>query len=449
MAPDKERETLINDALAQLRKKLEQELPDENATLDDIEEAVGKIGDALQQQLQQKLLNQRTRKPRDNQSACPNCRRAAPYKGRAERTLVTAHGLVRLMRPYYHCALCKRGHAPLDAALGLDRGSTTRKVRRWAAELAAKEAFEEAAQTLLHLTGVSLSAATIERIALCVGEGLAAAQQCQVQQYQQQRLPEPKGRRPHRLYIGMDGLMVPLRDPWKKDKSQGSLNCRFGECKTGVVYEAYAGKQGDERVRTHAYCATLADVHEFGPLLATRAHNSGYGFARERVVLGDGAVWIWQLAGKHFPQALQIVDFYHACAHLASVADACFGVGTPASRAWQKARQEELRADGVRQVLGAIAGWKPKTPEMRRLRRREFGYFRSNAERMRYGTFQKQGYHIGSGVVEAACKHVVALRLDQAGMHWRQGTAEAVVRVRAALRSTYPPDLSPYCAMPA
>jgi uncharacterized protein UPF0236 len=449
MAPDKDREALINDALAQLRKKLEQELPGDNATLDDIEEAVGKIGDALQNELQQKLLQRRSRKPRPNQSACPTCGRAASYKGKAERRLVSAYGLVRLRRPYYYCAFCKRGHAPLDAELGLDRGSTTRKVRRWAAELAAKEPFEEATQTLFHLTGVSLSAATLERIAIGVGDGLAKAQQSQVQQYQQQRLPEPKGRRPQRLYIGMDGLMVPLREPWKKDASQGDLSCRFGECKTGVVYEAHAGKQGDERVRTHAYCATLADVHQFAPLLATLAQNSGYGFARERVVLGDGAPWIWQLAGKHFPQALQIVDFYHACAHLASVADARFGVGTEASRAWQKVRQEELRADGVRAVLGAIAGWKPKTQEMRRLRRREFGYFRSNIERMRYGTFLSKGYHIGSGVVEAACKHVVALRLDQAGMHWRQETAEAIVRVRAALRSTYPPDLSPYCAMPA
>ena len=83
------------------------------------------------------------------------------------------------------------------------------------------------------------------------------------------------------------------------------------------------------------------------------------------------------------------------------------------------------------------------------MRRREFGYFRSNRERMRYGTFRKKGYHIGSGVVEAACKHVVAQRLDQTGMHWREETAEAVVRLRAALRSTYPPDLSRLCAMAA
>src|SRR3712207_6217994 len=112
MPEEKDREALINDALAQLRKKLEQELPGDNATLDDIEEAVTRIGDALQQELQQKLLNRRSQKPRESQSTCPTCRRGAPYKGRAERRLVTVHGLVRLIRPYYYCAFCQRGHAP-------------------------------------------------------------------------------------------------------------------------------------------------------------------------------------------------------------------------------------------------------------------------------------------------------------------------------------------------
>ena len=74
-------------------------------------------------------------------------------------------------------------------------------------------------------------------------------------------------------------------------------------------------------------------------------------------------------------------------------------------------------------------------------------YFVNNAERMRYETFLAKGYHIGSGVVEATCKHVVAQRLDQAGMHWRQESAEAIVALRAAQLSTEQINLKPYCAM--
>ena len=196
--------------------------------------------------------------------------------------------------------------------MGLDRGTTTRQVRCWVAEIASKEPFEEGAQTLESLTGVALSAATLERIAVGVGEELARQQERQAALYQKECLPEPGGwrqGRARRLYAGMDGLMVPLREPWKKDKSLGPLSCRWSECKLGMVYEAYCGKEGDERVRTRAYTATLSEAQRFGPQLATLAHSCGYGFAKERVVIGDGAAWIWRLAGKHFPGALQIVDF--------------------------------------------------------------------------------------------------------------------------------------------
>ncbi len=448
-APDPERQTLIDETLEKLRNRLEKELPGDTATFDEIEEALTRIGDGLCQDLQHKVLDRRThKKARDNQSTCA-CGRKAPYKAMAPRTLVSAHGQVPLVRPYYYCAHCKAGFAPVDDLLDLDSSSTTTKVRCWAAELASKEPFEEGAQTLLSLTGVCLCAATIERIAVSVGKNLHQEQQRQVRLLQSERLPEPVGRRPSRVDIGMDGLMVPLREPGKKDKSQGELSCRFGECKLGVVYEAYAGRHGEERVRLHAYTATLADAHALGPEVALLVHHFGGGFARERVVIGDGALWIWQLAAKYFPGALQIVDFFHAGEHLASLADAIFGMASQESRLWQKARQEELLADRVVDVLRAIARWKPASKEGYRLRRREFRYFRSNAERMRYGTFRAKGYHIGSGVVEAACKQVVALRLDQAGMHWRQETAEAIVRLRAGLRSSFPPDLTPLCAMPA
>ena len=448
-APDPERQALIDQTLEKLRKRLEKELPDDSATFDQIEDALTRIGDGLLGDLQQEILHRRTcNKARDNQSTC-GCGRRAPFKAMASRTLISAHAQAQFVRPYYYCAHCEAGFAPLDALLGLDSSSTSTKVRGWAAELASEEPFEEGAQALFSLTGVSLCAATIGRIAVSVGKDLRNEQQRQADLLRRERLPEPSGRRPLRAYIGMDGLMVPLREPWKKDKSLGELSCRFGECELGVAHEAYAANKGDERVRTHAYTATLADVHAFGPELALLAHNSGFSFARERVVIGDGALWIWQLAAKHFAGAVQIVDFFHAGEHLATIADALLGMGTQESRAWHKARQAELLADRLRDVLRAIAAWKPKTREMRRLRRREFGYFRSNAERMRYGTFQKEGYHIGSGVVEAACKQVVAQRLDQAGMHWRQETAEAIVRLRAGLRSSLPPDLAPFCAMPA
>ena len=135
------------------------------------------------------------------------------------------------------------------------------------------------------------------------------------------------------------------------------------------------------------------------------------------------------------------------------MAQAIFGAGSPEAnreaKAWMAARQEELKRDQVPAVLRAIAAWKPKAPALRKLRHTQFRYFRHNAERMRYGTFLRKGYHIGSGVVEAGCRQVICQRLDQAGMHWRAENAEAILALRGALLSTHPPDLRPYCAVPA
>jgi hypothetical protein len=259
--------------------------------------------------------------------------------------------------------------------------------------------------------------------------------------------PPPVERKPGRLYISVDGIYAPLREPWKKDGSLGALICRAGECKTAVVYEAKPGPEGDEGVAWRAYTATFQSSEQFGPLVATLAHRAGHHFAKELIFLADGQAYNWTIAAGQFPTALQIVDFQHAVQHLYLVAQSFFGEATPAVGPWVAARQGELLHDQVGAVGTAIGALVPRTEEQRQIQAREQGYFTSNAERMRYQTFRQRGYQIATGVMEAACKQVVHQRLDQVGMHWRQETAEAFVALRAAVLSTTPPDLRPYCRM--
>lgn len=448
MPSSSDRDALIDALLADLKRKLQAELPEDTATLDQIEDAAHKIGGDLARELQRQIVHRRSRAPRDNQSACPHCYHPARYRDMVSRVITTRNGDLSLRRPYYWCGACRFGFAPLDAALGLDGATATPHVRLCAAQLAARLPFLEAATLLEQLTGIGLSASTLERIALACGTALRQALLQEAVRHQQGLLPESSAR-PQRLYISMDGVMTPLREGWRRDGSQGALICRYGECKTGVVYEAEPSPTGDAGVKRKTYVATLAEVDSFAALLGMVADQAGHHYAKELVVLGDGAVWIWRLAARQFPTAIQIVDFYHASQHLYTVAHARFGEASPEAVAWVKARQQELKEDQVEQVLAAIAEWEPTSAEKRHLRETEYGYFASNAERMRYGTYRRKGYHIGSGVVEAACKHVVGQRLDQAGMHWRQESAEAIVCLRAALLGTRAPDLRPYCRMAA
>ena len=446
MSHDPNVEALVDAALAQLREQMLRELADGTAThgtLDQIEDAVARLGDEFRRRLQEQIIAERTRTPRENTLPCP-CGGRARYHLTRERVLITRHGELRLARPYYHCPACRRGFVPLDTALGLDAETTTTQLRGWLAGLSARLPFPEATQVLAELTGVQVSVSTTTRTALAVGTAVVQAQEATARQWVQGRQP-PVERKPRRLYISADGKQVPLREAWKRDGSLGELTCRWGECKSAVLYEAKAGPKGDEGVVHRRYLGTLADCHQFAPQLAVAAHQSGAAFAREVVFLADGAPWLWQIAAAQFPRAIQILDYYHASQHLYTVAEARFGEGTAAAKEWVQARQAELLADRVRAVLLAMAAWKPKSRTAKQVRRREFRYFRHNAERMRYGTFRQQGYQISSGVMEATCKHVVGQRLDQAGMHWRPAAATAIVAMRAALLSSNSLDLRSYC----
>jgi len=460
--PDAPRDTLIAELLEKMRRQLEEQLPSDTATLDQIEEAAGKIGRTLSQEIQQDLIERRNKQSKQSKTVkaqcrcCGQCGHLARNKGRQPRSVVTTHGVLTFKRICYHCAVCQQSFAPLDASLGLDSGSTTTQVRLWVALLAGQLPFAQAATTLQMLTRVSLSASSLERLSVAIGTALRQHQHQQAQRHQAGMLPAPSwpswpsGKPPRRLYIGLDGVFVPLRDAWKRDKSAGRLSCRYGECKSGVVYEAFVDKDGkDSQVRTHAYVATLDKVERFAPLLGTLAHQSGHHRAKEVIVIGDGAAWIWQLAAKQFAGAVEIVDFFHAAQHLGEVAEARFGIGSTEGKAWLSSRLEELKTDRLDQVLSALRSWRPSSVAKRQLRQSTYAYFVSNAQRMRYQTFLEKGYHIGSGVVEATCKQVVGQRLDQAGMHWRQESAEAIVALRAAHLSSKPPDLRPHCRMPA
>jgi hypothetical protein len=443
-----ERERLIDEVVTRYRQLLHQHLTDEPQTLDEIEQAVEEISQVMEDELERRLLKRKEQPelPEENRAACPQCGGWGRYRATEKRTLITRHGEHTLARRRYYCRHCRKGFVPLDRTLGLDRGETTLQVRLWVAQLAPRVAVGEGNRLLECLTGVQLGTSTFERIALHVGTALRQAERAAAKQHHAGHPPLVE-RKPPRLYVSVDGIFAPLRDPWKKDGSLGPLTCRYGECKTAVVYEARAGEKGDEGVRWRAYTATFEEAEAFAPLVATLAHRAGHHFAKELVFLADGQAYNWTIAASQFPTALEIVDFRHAMEHLFAVAHAFLGEGSTSVEAWVEARQEELLQDQVAAVCRAVADLLPRTEEQRKLQGREVGYFTSNTERMRYGTFLKHGYQIATGVMEAGCKQVVHQRLDQVGMHWRQETAEAFVALRAAVLSTQPPDLRPYCRM--
>lgn len=149
-------------------------------------------------------------------------------------------------------------------------------------------------------------------------------------------------------------------------------------------------------------------------------------------MLGDGAPWIWNLAEEHFPGAIQIVDLYHAREHLANLGKLLYGAATPRCQRWVTAREEELDAGKVRAVVAALKRVAPRGGTEQQEVCKAVGYFQTNAHRMRYADFRRQGLFVGSGVIEAGCRNPIGLRLKQSGMHWTVRGADAIIALRCA-----------------
>jgi uncharacterized protein UPF0236 len=444
MSPADRRRALIEEMGQEFMLRLDAELPEGPLTLEQIEAVVEEVAREQNAVLVERLIEEQVPPP-DNQATCPKCGAEARYKCSVDRHILTIHGSRLFARRYYVCPQCGHGFAPLDAQLGVVGRTASRRVRAWEAELASKDPFADVPGTLRLLRGLVLSESTVERTTVEVGKTLRAAAPAPPGAPEKVR-GAAVGRGPGvgRLYLGVDGAYCPLRERWRKDGSLGKLVCRYGEAKVGMVYQTEVRDGLDEGIRWCAYTATLEKVEGFTPEFVSLARAHGSDRAQELVMLGDGAEWIWHLAERHFPRAVQIVDYWHMTEHLYAVANAQFGAGSEAAKEWVHECQWYLDRDLSVTVLNKIAAWEPTGEEDRKLRDREHGYFQTNQERMRYGSFLARGYHIGSGSIESGCRRLVTQRLKEAGMHWRQETAEAVLAIRARLKSTAPADLRAY-----
>ena len=150
-----------------------------------------------------------------------------------------------------------------------------------------------------------------------------------------------------------------------------------------------------------------------------------------QVVLGDGAKWIWNLAAEYFPDAIQIVDRFHAKQHLSDVAKSIYGAGSDLCNQWSHQRYDELDAGDIDAILSALRAHSPKDEEACQC----VDYIDNNRERMRYAQFRAQGLCTSTGVVEAGCKTVIGVRCKRAGMHWTVSGADAIIALRCSLLS--------------
>jgi hypothetical protein len=194
------------------------------------------------------------------------------------------------------------------------------------------------------------------------------------------------------------------------------------------VYETALGR--DAIAGEIRYTGGFYKSCDLGKKLYVLALKCGLKTAQELIFLGDGSKWVWTIARYHFPEAVQIVDWYHAEERLWKVARAIYGEGSSAMKKWVKKRLTQLMNGKVELVIASLSELSSSDDDVVNEIQSNITYFTNNKERMRYNQYKAKGYQIGSGTVESACKHIVSQRLKQAGMTWSIQGADAIIQLR-------------------
>lgn len=359
-------------------------------------------------------------------------------KKRQKKNLRTVLGDVRLSRIRQRCNCCKKWRIPEDIVLDVEKTGFSPGLRRITAKTGAEVCFDKSRDLISELAGVRLTDKDVERIAEAIGEDIASKEQKSVEAVMNGRTPEIS-ESPSTLYIATDGTGVPVlrkETEGRKGKAADGI-ARSREAKLAAVFTQTGTDKEGKPVRdsdSTSYTGKVESVDTFGPRLYTEAQRRGLDKASRVVVLGDGAPWIWNLAEEHFPQATQIVDFYHAKEHLADLAKKLFPDNEGARIAWLKSISDELWEGHISEVIGALGQVKGRGKK-KEMRDKVIGYIQKNKERMRYGEFRRRGFFIGSGVVEAGCKSLIGQRLKQSGMHWSIRGSNSIIALRCCIES--------------
>jgi len=345
--------------------------------------------------------------------ACPRCGKAIPVKEKFRtRTIMTLHGEISYRRHYHWCDNCRLGFYPLDEDLGLpSKGKTTDSFNRRAMDFAINSDYAEACERFSFHYGLSISTNLLR----CIVE----------------RLPDPEtpqieiGSQTKRLTIEADGSMIPMRKNWSEAKLavfiRDDLHIKGDKSLRGMVSEC-------------SYIATMQSCSSFEDMIFKVLPSFEVSKQIETVFIADGARWLWDMAKRLYPNAIQILDWAHAVEHGSDVGKIIFGEGSYLCELFTD-RIRELLWDGridellleLEACIFQTNGCRHHLDEIKKLK----NYYHSNRHRMNYKEHRKNGRSIGSGAIESAHKHVLQKRMKLPGQHWSKNGAEKMAKLRA------------------
>lgn len=318
----------------------------------------------------------------------------------------TVHGWVEYERQRYRCSRCGKWHYPADMELELSGESRmSPKKEDELLRLSVLMPYRDAKKTYEELQGLRTSRSAAQRIVSKRG--------AKVKENKQIARHKPlKGN--GKEHVGADGVLINIRrEGWK-------------EVKVGVYYKT----DGEREKESQRYVATTDSRGKLGEQLYEIAGRPGWEHGGRMGFISDGAPWLEDMRKEHFPQSTGILDYYHASSYVGTLGKVFYG--EERSKEWIKAKIERLKQGDIQKLRYSFKRMKPKTDEQREQLLDTSRYFKNHGHKMRYPQYKEMGLHISSGVIEAACKHVIQTRFKRSGMRWSRQGAENLLALRVA-----------------
>lgn len=370
----------------------------------------------------------------EHSTRCPHCANEQLVRSHRIRRIVTSEGEATYASSRYRCERCAQDYYPFEELNALVGRQFTIGARAAIAEEAAFVPYSRACAKLAE-RGIDVSPKEVDRTAQEVG-GWRREHELSVQEAATSRAhleddePVPmlhswaRWEKDTPAVLSVDGAMV--RSPQK-----GEQGLEWFECRAALIAPALPTSRGGT-----FHIAGVSGADEIFERLDA-AWRSDPIRNRRTLFIADGASWIWRRVALHFPNAVQVLDIYHAGEHVAQAANAIWGEGSPEAVRWRKtARRKLLNKDGPLRILQALSRYlrkgRPKDPAGLR---RELEYLSTHRRRMPYYQLHEQGLPVGSGAMESAIKQVAVARLRMPGMKWTTRGADGMLTLRAAALS--------------
>ncbi len=371
--------------------------------------------------------------------SCPHCHESARFVEYRPKVVQSTVGVFALQRAYYHCRWCGQGTIPWDETLGLSRPALTPGARELICLAGAVDSFGEAADVVLKkLAGLHTSASTVERTSeaagrdigrrLAAGETFGTAEPWAWHQ-------DAEGKTCAYVSLDLTGLGMQGPDGAAAEGRMAAVGMIYNPVPEDPAGWAFpSGRRPQFQAR---YVAGLEGQASLAQPLRQQAAQVGMDRAQRWLALSDAGAGVEDFLRVNFGRVEAVIlDFYHAAEHLGELGRALYPGDDAHREQWLDRWCHRLKHEGGEAVLEALRALPVEGREtVRTVRAEVLGYFENQVHRMDYPRYQAQGWAIGSGPIEAACKTVIGKRMKNGGMRWGEDGADEMCHLRALFAS--------------